>query len=158
MQMIEIEDIEKVCEVFEKHNISYLEYKRENSSIIIKGNKNSKKETFDECLKKAESSKEEISKKEDSKKDLKEEKKYIKSTLMGRFYATKEKGKEPLVKVGDVIKSGSVVGVIEVMKLFNDVISDVDGEILNILVKDGDLVEYGQPLIELKWGGEKSYV
>ena len=160
--MIEIEDLEKVCEIAQKYKVSYIEYKKEHSSIIVKNEKNNGREGAYESL-----PSEEVAKLEESNSELaeskseklevekpkslkEEEKKYIKSTLMGRFYTTKEKGKEPLVKEGDKIEIGTVIGVVEVMKLFNDVESSMSGEVLKILVEDGDLVEYGQPLIELK--------
>jgi acetyl-CoA carboxylase biotin carboxyl carrier protein len=71
----------------------------------------------------------------------------IKSTVVGTFY-TGAKGKNPpFVNEGSQIKVGQKVGQIEAMKIVKDVLSNVKGEIVEILVEDGAVVEYGQNLI-----------
>ena len=57
---------------------------------------------------------------------------------------------EAYVKVGDVVTNDSIVCIVEAMKLFNEIEAEVKGEIVEILVKDGQLVEYGQPLFLVK--------
>ena len=54
------------------------------------------------------------------------------------------------VNVGDRVEAGQVVCIIEAMKLFNDVEAEISGEIVEVLVGDGELVEYGQPLFSVK--------
>ncbi|OMP68101.1 acetyl-CoA carboxylase biotin carboxyl carrier protein [Domibacillus epiphyticus] len=75
---------------------------------------------------------------------------HIVSPMVGTFYASSSPEEEPFVNVGASVKAGEVVCVLEAMKLFNEVQSEVDGEIVEILVKDGDIVEYGQPLFVVK--------
>lgn len=70
----------------------------------------------------------------------------VKSPLVGTFYAAPSEDAEDFVKVGDTVKSGQVLAIIEAMKLMNDINSDFDGIITEILVKNGEPVEYGQPL------------
>jgi len=70
----------------------------------------------------------------------------IKSPIIGTFYRKPSPDKEPFVKVGDEISSGSVVCVIEAMKLFNEIESEVSGKIVEVLVDDNSPVEYDQPL------------
>ena len=80
----------------------------------------------------------------------KEEYKEIKSPMVGTFYSKPSPDKEEFVKVGDKVKKGQVVCIIEAMKLMNEIESEFDGEIYEIYVKDGEPVEYGQKLFSLK--------
>ena len=74
----------------------------------------------------------------------------ITAPMVGTFYSAAEPGAEPFVKVGSKIDADSVICILEAMKLFTEVEADVSGEIVKILAKDGDLVEYGQPLFSVK--------
>ena len=74
----------------------------------------------------------------------------IKSPMVGVFYAAPAPGEKPYVQVGDQIKKGDVLCIIEAMKLMNEITAERDGEIARICVEDGNLVEYGQPLFILK--------
>ncbi|WP_185858627.1 acetyl-CoA carboxylase biotin carboxyl carrier protein [Blattabacterium cuenoti] len=82
---------------------------------------------------------------------IEKENKYItiKSPMIGTFYRRTHPDQEPLVKVGDKIKIGTKVGVIEAMKLFNDIESEVNGKLIKILVEDATPVDYDQPLFLL---------
>lgn len=71
--------------------------------------------------------------------------KVIKSPMVGTYHSLEAIKKQPLC-IGDKVSSGSVVCVVEAMKLINEIESEFDGEILKILVNDGDMVEFGQPL------------
>lgn len=72
--------------------------------------------------------------------------KVIKSPMIGTFYRSSGPDKAPFVSVGDEIKSGDVVCIVEAMKLFNEIESEVSGRIVKVLVDDGTPVEYDQPL------------
>ncbi|PRR79557.1 Biotin carboxyl carrier protein of acetyl-CoA carboxylase [Clostridium liquoris] len=72
------------------------------------------------------------------------------SPIVGTFYGSPSPDKEPFVKVGSKVKKGDTLCIIEAMKLMNEVGSEVDGEIVEIMVKDGDMVEYGEPLFKIK--------
>ena len=74
----------------------------------------------------------------------------ITAPMVGTFYSAAEPGAEPFVKVGSKIDADSVICILEAMKLFTEVEADVSGEIVEILAKDGDLVEFGQPLFSVK--------
>ena len=78
----------------------------------------------------------------------KEESKYvtIKSPMIGTFYRSAGPDKPPFVNVGDEIGTGKTVCIIEAMKLFNEIESDVKGKIVKVLVNDATPVEYDQPL------------
>jgi oxaloacetate decarboxylase alpha subunit len=71
----------------------------------------------------------------------------IKSPLVGTFYATATQGKDPFVKVGDAVKAGDTVCIVEAMKLFNEIKAVQSGKIAAVLVKNGDSVQKDQPLI-----------
>lgn len=76
--------------------------------------------------------------------------KTINAPFVGTFYTSEQPDKAPLVKAGDKIEKGQVVGIIEAMKMMNEVKADVSGTIDKILVVNGDAVEYDQPLFTLK--------
>jgi acetyl-CoA carboxylase biotin carboxyl carrier protein len=80
--------------------------------------------------------------------ESKDEDKYItvKSPMIGTFYRKPSPDKETFVNVGDTIKPGDVVCVIEAMKLFNEIESEISGKIVKVLVDDSTPVEYDQPL------------
>ena len=70
----------------------------------------------------------------------------IKSPMVGTFYRASSPSSAPFAEIGQTIKTGQVVCIIEAMKLMNQIESDRDGVIKEILIKDGAPVEYGQPL------------
>ncbi|MYL37130.1 acetyl-CoA carboxylase biotin carboxyl carrier protein [Halobacillus litoralis] len=74
----------------------------------------------------------------------------IKSPMVGTFYVSPSPEQDAYVKVGDDVKEDSVVCIVEAMKLFNEIEAEVSGEVVEILAKDGELVEYGQPLFRVK--------
>lgn len=79
-----------------------------------------------------------------------EEYKIIKSPMVGTFYSKSSPKAEPFVKVGDKVKKGQVVCIVEAMKLMNEIEAEFDGEIVEICKKDEDMVEYGTTLFKLK--------
>lgn len=83
-------------------------------------------------------------------KKLDDSAKYIESPLVGTFYTAKSVGGDPFVTVGDKVKVGQVIGIIEAMKLMNEVTSTVEGVIEEILVENEQTVEYGQKLLKIK--------
>ncbi|MRH43165.1 acetyl-CoA carboxylase biotin carboxyl carrier protein [Aquibacillus halophilus] len=74
----------------------------------------------------------------------------IVSPMVGTFYAAPTPDKDDYVQIGDTVKSDTVVCIVEAMKLFNEIESEVSGEVVEILAENGELVEYGQPLFRVK--------
>ena len=72
--------------------------------------------------------------------------KTVKSPLVGTFYAAPSPEAEPFLKKGDLVKKGQVLGIVEAMKLMNEIESEYDGVVEEILIENEDMVEYGQPL------------
>lgn len=73
----------------------------------------------------------------------------IKSPIVGTFYSAPKPGASPYVKVGDTVRKGQVLCIIEAMKLMNEIEADADGEVAKIFVENGQPVEYGQSLFGL---------
>ena len=87
--------------------------------------------------------------------EIKQEKKeregnIIKSPMVGTFYSKASPTAEAFVKIGSKVKKGDTLCIIEAMKLMNEIESEFDGEVVEILAKDEDMVEYGQALFIIK--------
>jgi acetyl-CoA carboxylase biotin carboxyl carrier protein len=74
----------------------------------------------------------------------------ITSPMVGTFYSAKAEGSEPFIAVGDTVKKGQIIGIVEAMKLMNEIESAYDGVVEEILVKNKDMVEYGQNLVSIR--------
>lgn len=75
--------------------------------------------------------------------------KLINSPMVGTFYTSSKPGADPFVKVGSKVKTGDILCIIEAMKLLNEIQSDYDGEIIEVLVENAEPVEFGQPLFRI---------
>ena len=75
---------------------------------------------------------------------------YIKSPMVGTFYQAPAPDAAPYVKVGDKVKAGQTVCIVEAMKIMNEITAEYDCEILEILVEDGQAVEFDTPLFKVK--------
>lgn len=74
----------------------------------------------------------------------------VTSPMVGTFYAAKSEGSDPFISVGDIVKTGQIIGIVEAMKLMNEIECPYDGVVETIMVKNKEMVEYGQTLIILK--------
>ncbi|MGN0263079.1 MAG: acetyl-CoA carboxylase biotin carboxyl carrier protein [Oliverpabstia sp.] len=74
----------------------------------------------------------------------------VKAPLVGTFYSASAPDAAPFVKVGDTVKKGQVLGIIEAMKLMNEIESEYEGVVEAILVENGQMVEYGQNLFTIR--------
>ena len=73
----------------------------------------------------------------------------VTAPLVGTFYAAPSEGGDPFVSVGDTVKKGQVLGIIEAMKLMNEIECEYDGVVAAVLVENKEVVEYGQPLFRI---------
>ena len=78
-----------------------------------------------------------------------EDETYITSPIVGTFYSAPSPEAKAFVKVGDRVKAGQTVCILEAMKLMNEIESDFDGKVAEIYVENGQAVEYGQPLFRI---------
>lgn len=151
--MINIEDLDKIITIVEKHNLSHFEYEQDNSKVVIEIGGSLKPEINESSIKVSgtgETLGKEVKAEAVSSQEKANDNIFINSGLAGTFYLRKNENEAPLVKLHDVVDENTIVGLVEVMKLFNEVEAGVSGEIIDILVNDGDFVEYGQPLFEVK--------
>ena len=74
----------------------------------------------------------------------------MKSPIVGTYYEAPSPGSPPFIKVGDTVKEGQVLCIVEAMKLMNEIEADASGEIVKILVANNAPVEYGMPLFAIR--------
>ena len=72
--------------------------------------------------------------------------------MVGTFYGSPSPGAAPFVSPGDHVAKGQVIGIVEAMKLMNEIESDAAGEIVKCLVANGQPIEFGQPLFSIRLG------
>jgi acetyl-CoA carboxylase biotin carboxyl carrier protein len=77
----------------------------------------------------------------------------VKSPIVGTFYRSSSPGTRPFVEVGDRVRKGQVLCIVEAMKLMNEIESDGDGDVIEVLVANGQPVEFGEPLFKLRKSG-----
>ena len=143
-----IEDMLTLIEAVKKHGIESFSYKNETEKIVIK--KKPKQTVLAselEVLKDVQAYDNE--EKEDIVSDIGSDK-VVASPLVGTFYAAPSPESEPFVSVGVQVKKGQVLGIIEAMKLMNEIECEYDGVIEAVLVEDGSVVEYGQPHFRIR--------
>jgi len=78
--------------------------------------------------------------------DLKE----VKAPLVGTYYSSRTPGGEPYVKVGSQVKKGDILCIVEAMKIMNEIVSEYDGEVVNVLRDDEEIVEFGMSLFKVR--------
>lgn len=136
---MDLKDIKEIIQLVEKSDFSSFSYKDGQQEIKLKKERQtfSKSETPVQVSPKAEES-------------ARDSGSYIFSPMVGTFYSASSPDSSPFVKVGDEVKAGQCVGVIEAMKMMNEVDAEENAKIVSALVKDGQNVEYGQPLFQIE--------
>ncbi|WP_344838528.1 acetyl-CoA carboxylase biotin carboxyl carrier protein [Nonomuraea dietziae] len=76
----------------------------------------------------------------------------VTAPLVGTFYHAPEPGAAPYVRVGDRVRAGQTVGVVEAMKLMNQVVAEQEGEVVEVVAGNAEPVEYGQALVRIRVG------
>lgn len=156
---LDLDEIFDLIDKVDQVKLEEFEYQDQEIKVKIAGNRLKVRETegledLDQEERKPE--KKEATKKkrktapeEESVEELKEETSLeaVKSPMVGTFYQSAAPGEEPFVSVGDHVTKGQVVGIIEAMKLMNEIVSDVEGTVAEILVENEAMVEFDQPLI-----------
>ena len=75
--------------------------------------------------------------------------KIVKSPMVGTFYSKSSPDAKPYVQVGSKVKKGDILCIVEAMKLMNEIESEFDGEVVEVCVNDGEMVDYGKPLFKI---------
>lgn len=142
--------IKKYVKLIEESNISELEIEQDNSRIKICKKADAPTNSQHDAAHALSPAPPNMAPKQEVQ-QLKEEKnskiKEIKSPIVGTFYRAPGPDADPYVKVGDTVSTGTVLCIIEAMKLMNEIESDITGKIVKILVENGKPVEYNQPLM-----------
>ena len=140
---MEYKEIKELIKEMESSNLSILSLELPDGlKINIEKQNNGRPILIDEKVP------EPLPQKEENK--IQDELKIIKAPMVGTFYASNNPNKPPYVKSGDTITKGQVVCIVEAMKLMNEIESEFDGEIVEVCVKDGETVGYGEPLFKIK--------
>ncbi|MCD8835365.1 MULTISPECIES: biotin/lipoyl-containing protein [Mammaliicoccus] len=137
-----IEKIEELIKLMKQNQVNYMKYKDETVEVELDLKSTSNNVTTTP-----------VNNVEENTPTSKQEEQLntIEAEILGTFYLQDEETlQNPLVKVGDEVKKGQVVGYIESMKVLNEVISEYDGIVNDIQINHGDPVEYGQTIITLK--------
>lgn len=142
-----IDNLDKLIERMEKASLSELSYK--DGDVDIKLKKEAPQEVMEVPAKQTTN----ISNQQNAatpENEVKEEEgQLIKAPMVGTFYKAPSPESEPFISVGDNVSNDSVVCILEAMKLFNEIQAETSGEVVEILVEDGDMVEYDQPLFRV---------
>lgn len=154
--MFKMEEIKELIELIDQsHTIKEFVYQTEEGKVKVKREgKDKKVETIvvpQEAVQ-VPSVQAAAPTEEESAEEKEEEHDYyeIVSPMVGTFYAAPSPEDAPYVQAGDNVQPSTVVCIVEAMKLFNEIEAEVSGEIVEVLVEDGQLVEYGQPLFYVK--------
>jgi len=156
--MLTFDEIKEIIRMVDQSSIQHFELDQNDTQIVIgKYAVFSQKNTLSsepDCVKETVSQQSTVEEKQESVKILEGHEdsslQKIISPTVGTFYSAPEPGADPFVKIGQQVNSSTVVCVLEAMKLFNEVEAGVNGEIVEILFKDGEFVEYGAPLFLVK--------
>jgi len=145
-----IKEIRELIELIERSNIG--EFEMERSGVRIRISKSLTGPVLTQASIVAESPSTDSSEKIQTEETLvKEETNHIfTAPIVGTFYLTPKPDAEPFVKPGDHVTKSTVLCIIEAMKIFNQIECEVEGDIIRILVENGQPVEYGQPLFEIQ--------
>ncbi|MFE7374380.1 acetyl-CoA carboxylase biotin carboxyl carrier protein [Bacillus cereus] len=161
--MFKIQEVRELIKLIDSSNIDEFEYKKDGTTIKMKKRGNEVVAVQAPAVKQAmqpvapvevettvAAAQVEVPKQEEKKSVQNENLQKITSPMVGTFYSSSSPDTPPYVSVGDRVSKDSIVCIVEAMKLFNEIDADVEGEIVEILVNNGQLVEYGQPLFLVK--------
>ncbi len=142
--MMELEQLLKLIDAMSNSALNSLKYEEKGVKISLQKEVSGKASVVrTECVK------EEIPEVKSEVKIEEGEGNIIKSPLVGTFYVAPSEDAAPFVQVGDRVEKGQTLAIVEAMKLMNEIESEYAGEIREVFVKNGEMVEYGQPLFRV---------
>lgn len=166
---MKFDEVKELIAIFEKSDMGEMEIKLDGDSVHLGRNAsfsvgNSETETVKTVITGAEngmvsavqtngavSDEADVNQTSDKEADsVSEDDKLVTAPIVGTYYQSQAPDKPPFVKVGDTVAKGDVVCIIEAMKFMNEVVSEVSGKIVEVLVEDGEFVEFGQPLFKVQ--------
>ena len=145
---MDIRKIKTLIEMLEESNLNEIEVSQGDESVRISKGKDPVDYIENNQINTSISSQEKVSINED------ETRKFVgnqvKAPLVGTFYRKPSPDSDPFVKVGDIVKKGQVLCIIEAMKMMNEIKSEFNGEVSSIEIEDGQPVEFGQTIIVIQ--------
>ena len=142
---MDIRKIKTLIEMLEESNLNEIEVSQGDESVRISKGKDPVDYIENNQINTSISSQEKVSvNKDDTRKFVGNQ---VKAPLVGTFYRKPSPDSDPFVKVGDIVKKGQVLCIIEAMKMMNEIKSEFDGEVSSIEIEDGQPVEFGQTII-----------
>lgn len=148
---MDIRDIKDLIAMINNSDIETIEIEKNDIRIMItKGNHSSSNSSSSEPKVEKQVVKQEIPQLKEDISIIDDQSYIVKSPMVGTFYGSSSPDSPAFVKVGDRIEKGQIICIIEAMKIMNEIEADVTGEVLDILVNNEDVVEYGQPLMKVR--------
>jgi len=145
---LDIKAIQEIIKAMDNSSLTFIEIISNDITIRMKKEGYEVKEVVKEVKKEMTPQEEKL---EDKEVKVKEENLHvIKAPLVGTFYRSPGPNLKPFVEVGTKVKKGDTLCIIEAMKIMNEIQSDVDGEIVEILIENETMVEYGQELFKIR--------
>ena len=145
---MDIRKIKTLIEMLEESNLNEIEVSQGDESVRISKGKDPVDYIENNQINTSISSQEKVSVNEDD--TGKFVGNQVKAPLVGTFYRKPSPDSDPFVKVGDIVKKGQVLCIIEAMKMMNEIKSEFDGEVSSIEIEDGQPVEFGQTIIVIQ--------
>ncbi len=141
---MDLEKLKNFINFMDENNLSELEIEEDKQRIRLKKYEGQKLKNYSEPLP--------LEQKEKTKKPEDQNLIEIKSPMVGTFYRSSSPGAKPYADVGETVKEDDILCIIEAMKVMNEIKSETNGQITQILVEDGQPVEFGQTLFTVKAG------
>ena len=165
---LNIDQMKELIELFEGSNLTEISVSQDNYQITLKKNSDGgvvagrsdevrqKLEEPTSATRSGEKERPETVSDEAAEAETAEGEVTVTSPIVGEFYRSPSPEDPPYVEVGDMVKEGDTVCIVEAMKVMNEVKAEDSGEVVEVCVEDGDPVEYGQDLFKLKPAGKGS--
>ncbi len=147
---MDFKDIKKLLDAFDKSKANILEFENEEFRIYLDKSASAPANSNVQTTPTVQVSNEPIVQKVEAKPECEVEGELITSPMVGTFYQAPSPDSPPYVKVGDKVKKGQTLCIIEAMKIMNELEAEFDCEILEVLVEDGQPVEFDTPLFRVK--------
>lgn len=167
--MLKVQEIREIIKLIDQSSITEFNYETNGTSVSLKKGNNGAATVVNEPSQVTETTAVQIQRQSEpvqeqaieKQAEIIEEKQEVKaenndydfeivSPMVGTFYESPSPEDDPYVTVGSKVDANSIVCIVEAMKLFNEIEAEVSGEIVEVLVENGELVEYGQPLFRVK--------
>ena len=147
---MDIRKVKKLIEMLENSNLEEIEIQEGEESVrLVKSHGNHQNFQPQSIIVPQESKPQYVTEENESAEEDMEDRSYINTLMVGTFYASASPGAKPFISVGDLVKEGDVVCIVEAMKMMNEIKSEFSGTVLSVKVENSEPVEYGQTLFEL---------